>query len=279
MKKPLIKYKTIFISDVHLGCADCKIDQINFFLRHTTCEKLVLNGDIIDAWALARRGKWKKSHTYFFRLILKKAEKYDTEVVYLRGNHDDFLWRVLPFEFDRITVANEHVHESPHGRYICVHGDGFDAVTTNHKWLALLGDFGYTQLLRLNRVYNRWRKLRGKPYFSLSQAIKAKVKSAVSFVGKYEEQLQKFAARHGCEGIICGHIHTPADKKVGDTHYLNSGDWVESLTAIVETTEREFKLITFDEFEEDVKKMRLEAAQKFGEERQARRQELAPQAG
>lgn len=262
MKKPLIKYKTIFISDVHLGCSDCKIEQVNTFLRHTTCEKLVLNGDIIDAWALARRGKWKKSHTYFFRLILKKAENYDTEIVYLRGNHDDFLWRVLPFEFDRIKVANEHIHESPHGRYICVHGDGFDAVTTNHKWVAHLGDFGYTQLLRLNRLYNWWRKVRGKGYFSLSKAIKAKVKSAVSFVGKYEEQLQKFAQKHNCDGIICGHIHTPADKKIGDTHYLNSGDWVESLTAIVETTDREFKLISFDEFEREYAVVRDEAIER-----------------
>ncbi len=270
MKKPLIRYKTIFISDVHLGCADCKIDQVNYFLRHSTCEKLVLNGDIIDAWALARRGKWEKRHTYFFRQVLKKAEKYDTDVVYLRGNHDDFLWRVLPFEFDKITVANEHIHESPHGRYICVHGDGFDAVTTNHKWLALVGDFGYTQLLRLNRVYNWFRKLRGKPYFSLSKAIKAKVKSAVSFVGNYEEQLQKFAAKHHCAGIICGHIHTPADKRVGEVHYLNSGDWVESLTAIVETTEREFKLITFKEFEDQVQALRHSAAERFKAERAKR---------
>ncbi len=270
MKRPLIRYKTIFISDVHLGCADCKIGQINYFLRHTTCEKLVLNGDIIDAWALARRGRWTRDHTHFFRLILKKAEKYDTEVVYLRGNHDDFLWRVLPFEFDKITVANEHIHESPHGRYICVHGDGFDAVTTNHRWLAILGDFGYTQLLRLNRLYNGYRRLRGKPYFSLSKAIKAKVKSAVSFVGKYEDQLQKFARRHHCDGIICGHIHTPADKRVGDVHYLNSGDWVESLTAVVETTSREFQLITFDQFERDVREMRLNAAKRYGEERRSR---------
>lgn len=270
MKRELLKYKTIFISDVHLGSADCKIDQINYLLRNTTCEKLVLNGDIIDAWALKRGGKWLRSHTLFFRFILKKAEKYKTDVIYLRGNHDDFLWRVLPFEFDRIKLVNEHIHESPHGKYICVHGDGFDAVTTNHKWLAVIGDFGYVQLLRLNRLYNWVRKLRGKPYFSLSKAIKAKVKSAVSFVGNYEDQLQKFAKKNNCEGIICGHIHTAADKKIGDTHYLNSGDWVESLTAIVETTDREFKLINFEEFKEEVTRMRLKNARKYAEERKRR---------
>lgn len=270
MKRELLKYKTIFISDVHLGSADCKIDQINYLLRNTTCEKLVLNGDIIDAWALKRGGKWLRSHTLFFRFILKKAEKYKTDVIYLRGNHDDFLWRVLPFEFDRIEIVNEHIHESPHGKYICVHGDGFDAVTTNHKWLAVIGDFGYVQLLRLNRLYNWVRKLRGKPYFSLSKAIKAKVKSAVSFVGNYEDQLQKFAKKNNCEGIICGHIHTAADKKIGDTHYLNSGDWVESLTAIVETTDREFKLINFEELKEEVTMMRLKNARKYAVERKRR---------
>lgn len=270
MKRELLKYKTIFISDVHLGSADCKIDQINYLLRNTTCEKLVLNGDIIDAWALKRGGKWLRSHTLFFRFILKKAEKYKTDVIYLRGNHDDFLWRVLPFEFDRIKIVNEHIHESPHGKYICVHGDGFDAVTTNHKWLAVIGDFGYVQLLRLNRLYNWVRKLRGKPYFSLSKAIKAKVKSAVSFVGNYEDQLQKFAKKNNCEGIICGHIHTAADKKIGDTHYLNSGDWVESLTAIVETTDREFKLINFEELKEEVTMMRLKNARKYAVERKRR---------
>lgn len=270
MKRELLKYKTIFISDVHLGSADCKIDQINYLLRNTTCEKLVLNGDIIDAWALKRGGKWLRSHTLFFRFILKKAEKYKTDVIYLRGNHDDFLWRVLPFEFDRIKLVNEHIHESPHGKYICVHGDGFDAVTTNHKWLAVIGDFGYVQLLRLNRLYNWVRKLRGKPYFSLSKAIKAKVKSAVSFVGNYEDQLQKFAKKNNCEGIICGHIHTAADKKIGDTHYLNSGDWVESLTAIVETTDREFKLINFEELKEEVTMMRLKNARKYAVERKRR---------
>ncbi len=263
MSHPILKYKTIFISDVHLGLTDCKIEEVTDFLTHTECEKLVLNGDIIDAWHLKRWGGWTKAHTHFFRLILRKAEKENTEVIYLRGNHDDFLWRVLPFAFDKISIDNEHIHETPHGRYICVHGDAFDAVTTSHKWLAVAGSFGYTFLLWLNRGYNWFRSLRGKPYFSLSQYIKAKVKSAVSFVGRYEDQLTKFAADRECRGIICGHIHTPADSRIGDIHYLNSGDWVESMTAIVETMGRGMELITYKDFRAEIDRIAATRPSKF----------------
>ncbi|MEM9478818.1 MAG: UDP-2,3-diacylglucosamine diphosphatase [Verrucomicrobiota bacterium] len=248
MKKH-IRYRTVFISDVHLGFTDCKIEQVNHFLTHTRCDKLVLNGDIIDGWHLKGRGKkWKKHHTKFFRIILKKVEKHGTEVIYLRGNHDDFLWSVLPLQFGNIKLANEHIHEQPDKRYICVHGDGFDGVTTNHPWIAKIGSMGYSALLVFNRFYNWYRKLRGRPYYSLSKKIKAKVKGAVSFVGRYEEQLQTLAKEHQCDGIICGHIHTPADKQVGDIHYMNSGDWVESMTAIVEGYDHKMELISYDQF-------------------------------
>lgn len=248
MKKTTLSYKTIFISDVHLGTEDCKIEEVNHFLKHTHCEKLVLNGDIIDGWSLARRGGWNEKHTRFVRLVLKKLEKRGTEVIYLRGNHDDILTRFLPLYFGKLRIVDEHIHEGTKGNYLVVHGDGFDAVTINHKWLAVLGDIGYQTLLKINRVYNKYRAWRGKEYFSLSKAIKAKVKSAVSFVGKYEEQLQNFAAKRDCSGIICGHIHTPDDKMVGDIHYLNSGDWVESLTALVEYDDGRFEIIDYKEF-------------------------------
>jgi len=145
-------------------------------------------------------------------------------------------------------VLEEYIHENPQGNYLVVHGDGFDAVTINHKWLAVLGDIGYQSLLRINRVYNRYRTWRGKEYFSLSKAIKARVKSAVSFVGKYEEQLQQLARKRECCGIICGHIHTPDDKTLGSIHYLNSGDWVESLTAIVEYDDGRFEVLQYQDF-------------------------------
>jgi len=263
VKKTTLSYKTIFISDVHLGTVDCKIEEVNHFLKHTHCEKLVLNGDIIDGWSLARRGGWTDQHTRFVRLVLKKIEKRGTECIYLRGNHDDILGKFLPLFLGNLTVVNEHIHENPKGKYLVVHGDGFDAVTVNHKWLAIMGDIGYQTLLKINRVYNRYRSWRGKEYFSLSKVIKAKVKSAVSFVGKYEDQLQKFAHKYDCSGIICGHIHTPDDKMIGDIHYLNSGDWVESLTAIVEHDDGQMEIITYKEFCARLEeKTRLKAEQK-----------------
>jgi len=231
-----------------LGTLDCKIDQVNHFLKHTHCEKLVLNGDIIDGWSLARRGGWTDQHTRFIRLVLKKIEKRGTEVIYLRGNHDDILTKFLPLYFGKLQIVNEHIHEGDKGNYLVVHGDGFDAVTMNHKWLAVLGDIGYQSLLKLNRIYNKYRSWRGKEYFSLSKAIKARVKSAVSFVGNYEEQLKNFARKHDCVGIICGHIHTPDDKMIEDIHYLNSGDWVESLTALVEHNDGSMEVFNYKEF-------------------------------
>ena len=248
MKKTTLSYKTIFLSDVHLGTLDCKIDEVNHFLKHTHCKKLVLNGDIIDGWSLARKGGWTEQHTRFIRLVLKKVEKRNTEAIYLQGNHDDILSRFLPIYFGKIKVVNEHIHESKFGNYLVVHGDSFDAVTVNHKWLAVLGDIGYQTLLKINRFYNHYRAWRGKEYFSLSKAIKAKVKGAVSFVGKYEDQIQNFARKRECQGIICGHIHTPDNKMIGDIHYLNSGDWVESLTAIVEYEDGRMEVLGYKEF-------------------------------
>jgi UDP-2,3-diacylglucosamine pyrophosphatase LpxH len=280
VKKTTLSYKTIFLSDVHLGTLDCKIDEVNHFLKHTHCEKLVLNGDIIDGWSIARRGGWTDQHTRFVRLVLKKVEKRDTEVIYLRGNHDDFLERCLPLFFGRIKVVNEHIHESPKGNYLVVHGDGFDAVTVNHKWLAVLGDIGYQSLLKINRFYNHYRAWRGKEYFSLSKSIKAKVKSAVSFVGKYEEQLQNLARKRDCSGIICGHIHTPDDKMVGDIHYINSGDWVESLTAIVESDDGNYEVIQYKEFCARLEeKARLKAERKTRAKSSTRRSEADHEPG
>lgn len=266
MKKTTLSYKTIFLSDVHLGTEDCKIDEVNHFLKHTHSEKLVLNGDIIDGWSLARRGGWNEQHTRFVRLVLKKIEKQGTDVIYLRGNHDDVLTRFLPLFFGKLRIVNEHIHENERGNYLVVHGDGFDAVTMNHKWLAILGDIGYQTLLRLNRIYNKYRAWRGKEYFSLSKAIKSRVKSAVSFVGKYEEQLQSFADKRDCCGIICGHIHTPDDKMIGEIHYLNSGDWVESLSALVEHDDGRFEIFDYKTFCQKLEeKQRLKKLKKLAQ--------------
>jgi UDP-2,3-diacylglucosamine pyrophosphatase LpxH/glycosyltransferase involved in cell wall biosynthesis len=249
LKPEKFSCRTVFMSDIHLGTPECKADEVVSFLKHLRCETLILNGDIIDGWALRRGTRWQNRHSRVIRTILKKMEKENTEVIYLRGNHDDILERFLPLTFGSIRIVKEYIHRTPQGkRYLVIHGDGFDSVATNHRWLAMLGAFGYDSLLALNRVYNKWRALIGKDYYSVSKAIKGKVKSAVAFVDKYEVQLQKLAHQRECEGIICGHIHTPADKQVEDIHYLNSGDWVESLSAIIEHHDGRMELVTYQEF-------------------------------
>ncbi|MDP4623817.1 MAG: glycosyltransferase [Akkermansiaceae bacterium] len=248
-KRDKVSFRTVFISDIHLGSADSKATEVVDFLKQIQCEKLVLNGDIVDGWALKRGSKWLPRHSRVVRKILKMSEKDKTEVVYLRGNHDDILERFLPLAFGKIRFLKEHIHVSADKlRYLVVHGDGFDSVSTNHKWLATLGAVGYDTLLVINRHYNRWRAWCGKEYFSLSKRVKGRVKSAVSFIDKYEELLQELAVHKGCDGIICGHIHTPEDKQVGEIRYLNSGDWVESLTAIVEHHDGRMELISYEDF-------------------------------
>ena len=248
MDKKNLHVRTVIISDVHLGTPDCKIEEVNHFLRRVRCEKLILNGDIIDGWQLKRSGRWTNDHTRFVRIVLKKLEKRDTEVIYLRGNHDDVLASFMPLEFGNLSVVEDHVHETPGRNYLVLHGDVFDTVTKNFVFLAHLGDWGYRALLKLNRVYNAWRSWRGKEYWSLSKAIKARVKEAVNHVSNFEDHIAQLAEQRGCTGVMCGHIHTPADKMLGDVHYLNSGDWVESLTAIIEHYDGRMEVVDFDEF-------------------------------
>ena len=246
--KTKLRIKTLFMSDIHLGMIDSKAVQAAHMLRHCECEQIILNGDIVDGWALKAGAKWLPEHTHFVRTVLKKMEKEGTEVIYLRGNHDDILERFLPLKIAGLSIKDEHIHQTPYGDYLVVHGDGFDHVTVNHVWLAKVGSVGYNLLLRVNRLYSAYRLWRGKEPFSLSRWVKGKVKQAVGFVGRYEEQLQNLARWKKCKGIICGHIHTPADKIVGDVHYLNSGDWVESMTAILEYHDRTFEVINYHDF-------------------------------
>lgn len=247
-RSPKPFFHSIVISDLHLGTRDSKAAEVIEFLKATRCERLFLNGDIVDGWALKSGGKWLDEHTKFVRTVLKKMEKEDTEVIYLRGNHDDILERFLPVAFGKLSIEREYTYRTPNGDYLVVHGDGFDSVTTRCRFIARLGGIGYDLLLRLNRLYNRWRAWRGKEYFSLSKTVKAKVKSAVGFISRYEEQLRLYAEGRRCRGIICGHIHTPADTKIGGIHYLNSGDWVESLTAIVEPEPGVFQVVGYETF-------------------------------
>lgn len=246
-------YKTIVISDVHLGTKGSKAREVIKFLKKNTCERLILNGDIIDGWQLKKYGKWEKIHTQFFRRILKCIEINNTEVIYLRGNHDDFLDHLIPFKLGCISIQHDYILESGDKRYYVIHGDIFDSITTNLKWIAKLGDIGYTFLLWLNQTYNTYRAKRGLPYYSLSQVIKSKVKTAVSYVSKFETQLVALAKIKKCDGIICGHIHQPALKQMEDIVYMNSGDWVETLSALVENEKGEWKITYFkDESAEEL---------------------------
>ncbi|MEY2821348.1 MAG: hypothetical protein RJA37_984 [Verrucomicrobiota bacterium] len=256
-----VLFRTLVLSDLHLGTKDSQARELLEVLRGVRCEKLILNGDIIDLWSLRRKNHWNPAHTAVIRRIMKMAEKDGTKVVYLRGNHDDFLRRLIPIALDRIELAEEHVHVGADGRrYLCIHGDAFDAVTAKMRWLAVIGDVSYQLLLDINRFYNRWRAWRGKEYFSLSQAIKGRVKEAVSFISRFEEHIQTLAARRGCEGVMCGHIHKAEDRMIGGVRYLNSGDWVESLTAVVEETDGRIRVVGRDELRARIAERRALAA-------------------
>ena len=239
--------KTIVISDVHLGTKGSKSRELVRFLKQHKCENLILNGDIIDGWQLRKSGKWKRKHTRFFTRILKMIEQEGTKVTYIRGNHDDFLNQILPFTMGNLTIQRDMIYESFGKKFYVVHGDIFDSITSQFKWIAKLGDAGYTFLLWLNRQYNYRRKKKGLPYYSLSQAIKSKVKKAVKYIDDYETQLAAMARYKQCDGIICGHIHQPAMKEIEGITYLNSGDWIESLTALIEDMNGEWSLVYYSE--------------------------------
>ncbi|HTF80564.1 MAG TPA: UDP-2,3-diacylglucosamine diphosphatase [Cytophagales bacterium] len=244
-------YKTIVVSDVHLGSSGSKAKELVRFLKLNTADTLILNGDIIDGWQLKKSGVWKRKHTRFLKIILNMIEKYNTKVIYTRGNHDDFLDQILPFEVGNFSIVKDYYYESFGKKYYVVHGDIFDSITSKMKWLAKLGDVGYTLLLWINKKYNNYRLVRGLPYYSLSKVVKAKVKSAVNFICEYETKLSQLAKEKGCYGVICGHIHCPEIREVDGIKYLNSGDWVESLSALVEDFNGDWSLIYYNEVESD----------------------------
>ncbi|WP_106135162.1 UDP-2,3-diacylglucosamine diphosphatase [Mongoliibacter ruber] len=243
------QFKTIVVSDIHLGTKGSKAKEVARFLKQYSCENLILNGDIIDGWQLKKSGSWKRKHTRFFNRMLKMIDQDNTKVFYLRGNHDDFLDQILPLQIGNLSIQMDMIYESCGKKYFITHGDIFDSITSNLRWIAYLGDMGYTFLLWLNRQVNYHRRKRGLPYFSLSQFIKGKVKSAVSYVDQYETELAKMAMAKGCDGIICGHIHKAEDRNIDGVHYLNSGDWVESMSALAEDHNGNWQLIYYNEID------------------------------
>ncbi len=244
--QPSTQFRTIVLSDIHLGTSGSKAKEATEFLRNYSCQKLILNGDIVDGWQLKQYGTWKKKHTNFFKTVLKQIVHYNTKVVYLRGNHDDFLDQIMPLKVGKnFSIRKDYTLTSGTKKFYVTHGDVFDSITSQMKWLAYLGDLGYTFLLWVNKFYNNYRSWRGLPYYSLSQQVKLRIKHAVSYISDYEQKLTELARARNCDGIICGHIHQPAIRELDGIIYMNSGDWVESLSALVEDHNSNWSLLYY----------------------------------
>lgn len=230
------RYRTIWLSDIHLGTPGCKAEFLVDFLKRNECEKLYLVGDIIDGWKLKSGWFWPQEHTNVVRKVLTKAKR-GTKVTYVTGNHDEFLRKFVDYrlEIGNIHLVNEAVHETADGRRLLIlHGDFFDVITRYHRWLALAGDMAYETLMHSNYWFNRVRGLFGMRYWSLSAYAKNKVKNAVNIVSNFEEAVARECKRRGLDGVICGHIHHAEIRNINGVTYHNCGDWVESCTALAE---------------------------------------------
>jgi UDP-2,3-diacylglucosamine pyrophosphatase LpxH len=230
------RYRTIWLSDIHLGTAGCKAEHLVDFLKHHECETLYLVGDIIDGWKLKNGWFWPQEHTNVVRKVLTKAKR-DTKVLYVTGNHDEFLRKFVDdkLEIGNIQLVNEAIHTTADGRKLLViHGDLFDVITRYHRWLALAGDLAYELTMQSNYWFNRVRRTLGMRYWSLSAFAKQKVKNAVNIVSQFEESVAHECKRRGLDGVICGHIHHAEIREIEGVSYHNCGDWVESCTALVE---------------------------------------------
>jgi UDP-2,3-diacylglucosamine pyrophosphatase LpxH len=240
------QYRSIFISDVHLGSYGCQAEKLLNFLQNTTCDQLFLVGDIIDGWQMRGRVYWPESHERVMKQLLEIA-KTGTKVRYITGNHDEFLRNYGALQFDTIEIVDEYRLRNKDGReFLVIHGDQYDVITKYARWISTLGDVGYNLLLRINVVVNKVRSLLGYDYWSFSKWVKDSVKQAVSYVGDFEATVASVCNQRGYAGIICGHIHKAANREVGGVRYLNCGDWVESCTAILHTHDGQFQVIEHD---------------------------------
>ena len=234
------KYKTIVMSDLHLGARQSQTDKIIEFLDNNTSERLILNGDIIDGWALKGNGKWTPNCTKIFRRFMKMSEN-GTKVIYLRGNHDDFLKDFIPFKLNNIRIVRKYVYIGIDGRtYFCFHGDVLDFVIMEARWLAVIGGYSYDIVIKFNTFYNKVRKWFNLPYHSLANTIKQSVKGAINFVSDFETNAVALANQKGYDVAVCGHIHQP---KI-DINYMNSGDFCENSTCLVEHFDGRWEIIS-----------------------------------
>jgi UDP-2,3-diacylglucosamine pyrophosphatase LpxH len=244
-------YRALFLSDVHLGARGCQAERLLDFLRYHEADNIYLVGDIVDGWALKSGWYWPQPHNDVVQKLLRKARK-GSRLIYIPGNHDEFLRDYYGTHFGGIEVSETAIHDGVDGkRYLVIHGDLFDVVIKHAKWLALLGDKAYDAAIVANTAFNRIRRMFGLTYWSLSQWAKLKVKNAVNFIGEFETTLAAEAQRHGADGVICGHIHHAAIHNNFGVCYINCGDWVESCTAIAEHHDGRFEIISWTDLKHE----------------------------
>ena len=237
------RVRTLFLSDVHLGARGCQADKLLDFLRHYEADTIYLVGGIIDGWQLRAGWYWPQTHNDVVQKLLRQARK-GARMLYIPGNHDEFLRDYYGTHFGGIEVLEDAIHVSADGkRYLVIHGDLFDVIIRHARWLALLGDSAYDLAIWLNTYFNAIRRGLGLTYWSLSQWAKLKVKNAVNFIGEYETTLAAEARRRGVDGVICGHIHHAVIRSEAGLSYINCGDWVESCTAVVEDFDGRFEIV------------------------------------
>ncbi|MBZ6075393.1 UDP-2,3-diacylglucosamine diphosphatase [Microvirga puerhi] len=243
----LIRVRTLFLSDLHLGTKGCQAEQLLSFLKMYDADTIYLVGDIVDGWRLKSGWYWPQAHNDVVQKLLRKVRK-GTRLIYIPGNHDEFLRDYLGVHLGGIELADSALHETANGkRYLVIHGDQFDLVVRHARWLALLGDGAYTVALMVNTYLNVVRRKLGLTYWSLSSWAKLKVKNAVNYISRFEELLAAEAKRQEADGIICGHIHHAAMHDLDGVRYVNTGDWVESCTAIVEHYDGSLQMIRWAE--------------------------------
>lgn len=248
------RYRTVFISDVHLGFRGCSAEFLLHFLRSIECEYLYLVGDIIDVWQMKKHPYWPQAHNNVIRTLLGKA-KHGTKVIYVPGNHDELLRDYAGIRFGNIRIQKRALHTSANGqRFLVVHGDEFDSIVKSSKALALIGGRLYDLLLRVNHVVNFIRRQFGFPYWSLAALLKHKVKNAVQYISNFEQAVAYEASKRHVDGVICGHIHRAEITRIGKILYCNCGDWVESCTALVENRDGSLQLLRWS----DIRRAALE---------------------
>ncbi len=252
-------YRTVWISDVHLGTRGCNAEMLIDFLDHVDSDTMYLVGDIVDGWRMKKKFYWPDSHNDIVWRVLKRAKR-GTRIIYIPGNHDEAARQFAGFHFGGVEIQRHAIHETADGRRLLVlHGDEFDAVMLAHRWLAFVGDAAYHFMMQLNWVVNKVRTWLDLPYWSLSKMAKHKVKNAVEFIGRFEELVAKAAGERGVDGVVCGHIHTAEIRDIDGIEYYNDGDWVEGCTALVECDDGTMRILHWAE-EIEARKARKVAA-------------------